>query len=41
MAELKTAPALEAGMLEIHYALEDNAEAVAAKAKGAFAKLEV
>jgi sugar phosphate isomerase/epimerase len=41
MDELKTAPILEAGVLEIHYALEDSAEAVAARAREAFAKLEM
>ncbi|AXC11029.1 hypothetical protein ACPOL_1683 [Acidisarcina polymorpha] len=39
MAELQSSQALEAAVLEIHYALEDAAEAVAAKAKEAFAKL--
>jgi len=41
MAELKAAPQLEAGVLEIHYTLEDSAEAVATKAKEAFAWLEI
>jgi sugar phosphate isomerase/epimerase len=41
MAELKSAPILDAGVLEIHHALEASAEAVASKAKEAFAKLEI
>lgn len=41
MAELTSAPKLEAGVLEIHYALEDSAEAVADKARAAFARLEL
>jgi sugar phosphate isomerase/epimerase len=41
MAELKTAPKLEAGLLEIHYALDDSVEAVAEKARKAFERLEI
>jgi sugar phosphate isomerase/epimerase len=41
MGELGSAPKLEAGVLEIHYALEDSAEAVATKAREAFARLEI
>jgi sugar phosphate isomerase/epimerase len=41
MPGLKSAPKLEAGVLEIHYALEDSPEAVAAKARDAFARLEI
>jgi sugar phosphate isomerase/epimerase len=41
MSELKSAPKLEAGVLEIHYALEDSAEAVATKAREAFVRLEI
>jgi len=40
-AELKTAPILEAAVLEIHYALEHSPEAVASKAREAFARLEL
>jgi sugar phosphate isomerase/epimerase len=41
MAELKTTTRVEAGLLEIHYALEDTVEAVAQKARKAFARLEI
>ena len=41
MAELKTAPKIEAGLLEIHYGLEDSVEVVAEKARKAFARLEI
>jgi len=41
MAELKTAPQVEAGLLEIHYAIDDNVEAVAEKARKAFERLEI
>jgi sugar phosphate isomerase/epimerase len=41
MAELKSAPKLETAVLEIHYALEDSAEAVATKAREAFNRLEL
>jgi sugar phosphate isomerase/epimerase len=41
MSELKTAPKLEAGVLEIHYALEHSAEDVATKAREAFAYLGI
>jgi sugar phosphate isomerase/epimerase len=41
MAELKAAPAQHAGVLEIHYALEASADAVAAKAREAFERLEI
>jgi sugar phosphate isomerase/epimerase len=41
MAELKTAPIQEAGVLEIHYALEDSVDAVATRAREAFARLEI
>ncbi len=41
MAELKTAPKVEAGLLEIHYAIEDSVEAVAEKARKAFERLEI
>ncbi|HEY0758199.1 MAG TPA: sugar phosphate isomerase/epimerase family protein [Acidisarcina sp.] len=39
MSELKTAANSPAGVLEIHYSLEDQPEAVAAKARQAFEKL--
>jgi sugar phosphate isomerase/epimerase len=38
---LKAAPQLEAGVLEIHYALGDSAEAVSNKARETFARLEI
>jgi sugar phosphate isomerase/epimerase len=41
MAELKTAPKVEAGVLEIHYAIDDGVEAVAEKARKAFVRLEI
>jgi sugar phosphate isomerase/epimerase len=41
MAELKTTPKVEAGVLEIHYALDDSGDAVAAKGHEAFARLEI
>jgi sugar phosphate isomerase/epimerase len=41
MAGLKAAPNQEAGVLEIHYALEATPDAVAAKAREAFALLEI
>jgi sugar phosphate isomerase/epimerase len=41
MDELKSAPQLQAGVLEIHYALGDSVEAVTNKAGQAFARLEV
>src|SRR5271170_3115698 len=41
MAELKTAPKVEAGLLEIHYATEDAVEVVAEKARKAFERLEI
>ena len=41
MTELKSAAQLEAGVLEIHYALGDSAEAVTAKARGTFTRLEI
>jgi sugar phosphate isomerase/epimerase len=40
-AELKAAPKLEAAVLEIHHALEDSADAVAAKAREVFERLEI
>jgi sugar phosphate isomerase/epimerase len=41
MAELKAAPQLEAGVLEIHYALDDPAETVCSKAREIFSRLEI
>jgi sugar phosphate isomerase/epimerase len=41
MAALNSAPRIEAGVLEIHYALEDSAESVATKSREAFARLEM
>ncbi len=41
MEELKSAPKLEAGLLEIHYGLDDSAESVAEKARKAFERLEI
>lgn len=41
MAQLKAAPTLEAGVLEIHYALEESPETVANKARDAFGRLEI
>ncbi len=41
MTELKTAPKVEAGLLEIHYATEDSVEVVAEKARKAFERLEI
>ena len=41
MTELKSAANLEAGVLEIHYALEDSPEAVATKARETFERLEI
>jgi sugar phosphate isomerase/epimerase len=41
MAELKTTPRVEAGLLEIHYGLEDSTDAVAEKARKAFERLEI
>jgi sugar phosphate isomerase/epimerase len=41
MTGLKSAPNLEAGVLEIHYALEASSEAVVTKARAAFARLEI
>jgi sugar phosphate isomerase/epimerase len=38
IAELKTAPQTPAGVLEIHYSLEDTPESVTAKAQAAFEK---
>jgi sugar phosphate isomerase/epimerase len=39
MRELRSAPRTPAGVLEIHYSLEETSEAVAAKAEAAFRKL--
>jgi hypothetical protein len=39
MSELRSAPRTPAGVLEIHYSLEETSEAVAAKAEAAFRKL--
>lgn len=41
MQELKTAPQTPAGVLEIHYGLEDSPESVAAKAQAAFGKFVI
>jgi sugar phosphate isomerase/epimerase len=41
MPELKSAPQTPAGVLEIHYALEETPESVAAKAQAAFEKFEL
>ena len=41
MAELKGAPKLEAGVLEIRYAPEESAETMADNAKKAFARLQI
>jgi len=41
MTELKSTAQLEAGVLEIHYALDDSAEAVVSKARETFARLEI
>jgi len=41
ITELKTAPIEDAAVLEIHYALEASPEAVAAKAREAFERLEI
>jgi len=40
MTELKAAPQTPAGVLEIHYALEETPESVAAKAQTAFEKFD-
>ena len=40
MTELLSAPKLEAGVLEIHYGLEDSPDAVIAKARQVFERLE-
>jgi sugar phosphate isomerase/epimerase len=40
MKELKSAPQTPAGVLEIHYALEETPETVAAKAQAAFEKFD-
>jgi sugar phosphate isomerase/epimerase len=41
MTELKSAPKLEAGVLEIRYAAEEPAETIAENARKAFARLEI
>jgi sugar phosphate isomerase/epimerase len=41
MDDLKSAPKLEAGVLEIHYGLDNSAEGVAEKARKGFERLEI